>query len=289
MPCPTCRPGDALPQIENDPRFEVVIGSTEGETILSLNNTREPFDDLRVRQAIAHAINRDDVIAAASSGLGVPIGSHFAPHHPAYVDLTDTYPHDPDRARELLAEAGHPDGFSATLRLPPPPYARDGGQVIASQLRQVGIELEIIPVEWAEWLSQVFTDKDFDMTIISHVEPMDIGIYARPDYYFQYQNEEFNALYEELTVTADEAAATRSSRSCSASWPRTPRSASSSRCPRSASGMPASRACGKTGRWPSPTSARSAGQNRQYRLNNECLLRLAAGGGPQTAFLPSAR
>lgn len=196
--------GDALSQIENDPRFEVVVGSTEGETILSLNNAREPFDDLRVRQAIAHAINRDDVIAAASSGLGVPIGSHFAPHHPAYVDLTGTYPHDPERARELLAEAGHADGFSATLRLPPPPYARDGGQVIAAQLRQVGIELEIIPVEWAEWLSQVFTDKDFDMTIISHVEPVDIGIYARPDYYFQYQNEEFNALYEELTVTADE-------------------------------------------------------------------------------------
>lgn len=197
--------GDALSQIQSDPRFEVVIGSTEGETILSINNQREPFDDLRVRQAIAHAINRDEVIEAASSGLGVPIGSHFAPHHPAYVDLTDTYPHDPDRARELLAEAGHADGFSATLRLPPPPYARDGGQVIASQLRQVGIELEIIPVEWAEWLSQVFTDKDFDMTIISHVEPVDIGIYSRPDYYFQYQNPEFNALYQELTVTADEA------------------------------------------------------------------------------------
>jgi peptide/nickel transport system substrate-binding protein len=198
--------GDALPQIENDPRFEVVIGSTEGETILSLNNAREPFDDLRVRQAIAHAINREEAIAGNGlGGLGTPIGSHFAPHHPAYVDLTDTYPYDPERARELLAEAGFPDGLSATLRLPPPTYAREGGQVIASQLRQVGIDLEIIPVEWAEWLSQVFTDKDFDMTIISHVEPMDIGIYARPDYYFQYQNEEFNALYEELTVTADEA------------------------------------------------------------------------------------
>jgi len=196
--------GDALSQIESDPRFEVVIGSTEGETILSINNQREPFDNLLVRQAISHAINRDEIIAAASSGLGVPIGSHFAPHNPAYVDLTDTYPHDVERARELLAEAGFEDGFSATLRLPPPPYARDGGQVIAAQLREVGIDLEIIPVEWPEWLSQVFTDKDFDMTIISHVEPVDIGIYAREDYYFQYQSEEFNTLYEELSVTTDE-------------------------------------------------------------------------------------
>jgi len=197
--------GDALSQIEADPRFEVVIGSTEGETILSINNQREPFDNLLVRQAISHAINRDEVIMAASSGLGVPIGSHFAPHNPAYVDLTDTYPHDVERARELLAEAGFEDGFSATLRLPPPTYARDGGQVIAAQLREVGIDLEIIPVEWPEWLSQVFTDKDFDMTIISHVEPVDIGIYARDDYYLQYQNEEFNTLYEELSVTTDEA------------------------------------------------------------------------------------
>ncbi len=197
--------GDALPQIEGDPRFKVVIGSTEGEIILSLNNGRAPFDNLQVRQAIAHAINRDEIIAGAGfGGHGTPIGSHFPPHHPAYVDLTGTYPHDPERAKELLAEAGHPDGLSATLRLPPPTYARDGGQIVAAQLRQVGIDVEIIPVEWPEWLSQVFTDKDFDMTIIGHVEPMDIGIYARDDYYFQYQNDDFDALYQELTVTVDD-------------------------------------------------------------------------------------
>ncbi len=197
--------GDALPQIESDPRFKVVIGSTEGETVLSTNNKKEPFDKLEVRQAIAHALNRDEIIAGTPPGLGVPIGSHFAPHHPAYVDLTGTYPYDPEKAKELLAQAGFPDGFSATLKLPPPGYARDGGQIIASQLRQVGINLEIIPLEWADWLSQVFTDKNYDLSIVSHVEPMDIGIYARPDYYFQYENPEFNAVMEELEVTADEA------------------------------------------------------------------------------------
>ncbi len=197
--------GDALPQIESDPRFKVVIGSTEGETVLATNNKKEPFDKLEVRQAIAHALNRDEIIAGTPPGLGVPIGSHFAPHHPAYVDLTGTYPYDPEKAKELLAQAGFPDGFSATLKLPPPGYARDGGQIIASQLRQVGINLEIIPLEWADWLSQVFTDKNYGLSIVSHVEPMDIGIYARPDYYFQYQNPEFNAVMEELEVTTDEA------------------------------------------------------------------------------------
>ena len=145
--------GDALAQIEADPRFKVVIGTTEGETVLSTNNKKEPFDKLQVRQAIAHALNRDEIIAGTPpAGLGVPIGSHFAPHHPSYVDLTGTYPYDPDRARELLAEAGLPNGFSATLKLPPAPYAREGGEIIASQLRQVGINLEIIPLEWADWL-----------------------------------------------------------------------------------------------------------------------------------------
>ena len=197
--------GDALPQIQADPRFKVVIGATEGETILSTNNKKPPFDKLEVRQAIAHALDRQAIIDAASSGLGTPIGSHFSPANAAYVDLTGTYPHDIAKAKELLKAAGLENGFKATLKLPPVGYARDGGQVIAAQLREIGIELEIIPVEWADWLKQVFTDKDYDLTIVSHTEPNDIGIYARKDYYFQYDNPEFDKVIAELDVTNDEA------------------------------------------------------------------------------------
>ncbi|MCV0397951.1 MAG: ABC transporter substrate-binding protein [Rhizobiaceae bacterium] len=201
---PNMQAGDALAQIEADPRFEVVIGSTEGETILSINNGKPPFDDLKVRQAISYALNREEIIAGNGSGLGTPIGSHFSPANDAYVDLTGAYPHDPEKAKELLKEAGH-ETIEATLKLPPPAYAREGGQVIASQLRNVGINLELIPLEWADWLEQVFTNKDYDLSIVSHTEPNDIEIYSRPDYYFQYQNPEFNAVIEELDVTSDEA------------------------------------------------------------------------------------
>ena len=197
--------GDALAQIQADSRFEVVIGSTEGETILSTNNKKAPFDNLKVRQAVAHALNREEIIAGNGSGLGTPIGSHFSPGNSAYVDLTGTYPFDPEKSKALLAEAGFPDGFDATIKLPPPAYARDGGQVVASQLRNVGINLEIIPVEWADWLDQVFKNKDYDLTIVSHTEPNDIGIYARHDYYFQYENPEFDAVMAELDVSSDEA------------------------------------------------------------------------------------
>ena len=196
---------EAVPLFAADPRFEVVVGSTEGETILSTNNSQPPFDDLRVRQAIAHAIDRDELIEAVQFGFGTPIGSHFAPHHPAYVDLTGTYALDLDRARSLLADAGFPNGFSATLKMPPPPYARRGGEVVAAQLARIGIDLELIPVEWATWLEQVFRGDDFDLTIVSHTEPLDIGIYNRDDYYFKYHSDALAAVIAELDETADQA------------------------------------------------------------------------------------
>ncbi len=197
---------ESMVQFEADPRFTVVIGSTEGETILSTNNGRPPFDDIRVRQAIAHAIDRKAIIDGAMFGYGTPIGSHFAPHHPAYVDLTERYPLDLEKAKALLAEAGHAEGFKATIKLPPPSYARRGGEIVASQLREIGIDLEIIPVEWAQWLEQAFRGKDFDLTIVSHTEPMDIGIYAREDYYFDYRSDAFSGLMDKLAAEVDEKA-----------------------------------------------------------------------------------
>lgn len=198
-------PADAVSQVEGNPQLKVVIGSTEGETILAMNNKKPPLDNLKVRQAISYALDREAIIDGASGGLGQPIGSHVSPSSKAYVDLTGRYPHDAAKARELLKEAGFENGFKTTLKLPPPAYARDGGQIIASQLRNVGIEADIIPVEWAQWLDQVFTKKDYDLTIVSHTEPNDIDIYSRPDYYFNYQNPEFNKVIEELNLTSDEA------------------------------------------------------------------------------------
>jgi peptide/nickel transport system substrate-binding protein len=198
-------PPDAMGQVKDNPNLKVVVGATEGETLLSINNKKPPFDQLKVRQAISYALDRKAIIDGASGGLGQAIGSHMSPGNKAYVDLTGQYPHDDAKARELLKEAGLENGFKATIKLPPTEYARLGGEIVASELRAVGIDLEIIPVEWAQWLDQVFTKKDYDLTIVSHTEPNDIDIYSRPDYYFNYQNAEFNKVIEELNLTSDKA------------------------------------------------------------------------------------
>ncbi|WP_308915387.1 ABC transporter substrate-binding protein [Jannaschia sp. LMIT008] len=185
---------ETLAAFEADPRFSVIVGSTEGETILGMNNATLDPD---LRRAITHAIDRQSIIDGAMFGYGTPIGTHFAPHNPDYVDLTADSAFDPEAARAAL-EASSYDGRALRLMLPPPAYARRGGEIVASQLRDVGIETEIQNLEWAQWLEQVFRGKDFDLTIVSHTEPADINIYARPDYYFQYDNPAFQTLIEQL-------------------------------------------------------------------------------------------
>ncbi|SNS88966.1 ABC transporter substrate-binding protein [Tropicimonas sediminicola] len=193
---------ETLAQFDANPMFKVVVGSTEGETILAMNNAAGPLADVKVRQAITHAINRQEIIDGAMFGYGTPIGTHFAPHNPDYVDLTAQSAFDPEMSKTLLEEAGQTE-LKLRLALPPPSYARRGGEILAAQLRNVGIETEISNVEWAQWLEQVFKGKDFDLTIVSHTEPADINIYARPDYYFQYAKPEFQALVKELNATTD--------------------------------------------------------------------------------------
>jgi peptide/nickel transport system substrate-binding protein len=191
----------ALDQFRSDPRFQVLVGGTEGKTILAMNNKHKPLDDLKVRQAIAYAIDRKAIIDGAMNGLATPIGSHLTPNDPGYVDLTGMYPHDPEKAKALLKEAGVTTPLQLSLVLPPVAnYARQGGQIIAAQLAEVGIQANIQEVEWAQWLSEVYKDHNYDLTIISHVEPLDIGIYANPSYYYQYDSPAFRDIYAKIAT-----------------------------------------------------------------------------------------
>jgi peptide/nickel transport system substrate-binding protein len=194
---------ESFAQFAADPRFAVFSGSTEMETVLGLNERVAPLNNILVRRAISYALDRRAIIDGAMFGYGIPIGSHFPPRNPAYVDLTGVYPHDIAKAKALLAQAGYARGFSLTLKLPPPSYARRGGEIVAAQLAQIGIRVSIENLEWAQWLDQVYTRHDFDMSIVGHAEPLDYDIYARDDYYFGYSNTEFKALIAALDDSVD--------------------------------------------------------------------------------------
>jgi len=193
----------ALKQFQADKRFTVEIGSTAGKGLLAINNRKKPLDNLKVRRAIAHAIDRKAFIDGAQEGLGKPIGSHFAPTDIGYLDQTGRYPYDPEKARALLKDAGITTPLNLTLTLPPPAYARKGGEIIAAQLAKVGINAKIENVEWAQWLSGPFKG-NFDLTIINHVEPLDYATaYADPNYYFGYDSPKFRGLVATLASTSN--------------------------------------------------------------------------------------
>jgi peptide/nickel transport system substrate-binding protein len=183
----------ALKQFQADKRFTVEIGSTAGKGIMTINNKRKPFDDVRVRRALMHAIDRKAFIDGVLEGLGKPIGSHFAPTDAGYVDLTGVYPYDPEKAKALLKEAGVATPLNVTLTLPPPQYARKGGEVVAAMLAKVGVVAKIENVEWAQWLGGTFKG-NFDLTIINHVEPLDYMQYTNTAYYWGYDSKAFRDL-----------------------------------------------------------------------------------------------
>jgi peptide/nickel transport system substrate-binding protein len=193
---------ELVDRLKKDARFAVVVGTTEGEVILATNNGKKPFDNIKVRQAIAHAINREELIAA-ESGFGTPIGCHFAPHNKAYIDLTRTYPYDVAKAKALLAEAGYPNGLEVSLKLPPVGYAQRAGEVIAAQLGKIGMKVSIGQLQWPQWLAEVFKERNYDLSIVAHTEANDIDRYARDGYYWGYNSPEFKAKWREVVAVTD--------------------------------------------------------------------------------------
>ncbi len=196
---------ESIQELQKDGRFQVIVGDTTNDVILSMNNSKKPFSDKRVRLAITHAINKEEVLKGAMFGLGKILGSNVDPLNPYFVDMSKAVPYDPAKAKKLLAEAGYPNGLDAVLKVAPQYYYTvRTGEILVNQLAKVGVRVKIEQIEWGQWLSQVWKDANYDMSIIGHAEPWDINNYANPNYYYRWDNTEFRRLFKDSEVTVDD-------------------------------------------------------------------------------------
>ncbi|MGH7761878.1 MAG: ABC transporter substrate-binding protein [Candidatus Dormibacteraceae bacterium] len=183
---------EQLQSFASNQNFKVFKGAATGKVMVSVNNTSGPLANKSVRQAVYAAIDRKAWIDGIQFGYGVPIGSHSAPNggESYYVDETGVNPFDVNKAKQLLASAGFASGLTLRLaQISEFPYAVRGSDILNSQLKAIGVTLDIIPMEFAGWLHSVFLPpQDYDLTIINHVEERDIGNYGNPKYYWHYDN-----------------------------------------------------------------------------------------------------
>ena len=194
--------------------FHVEEGTMNLVQALYLNNAEKPFDDVRVRQALCYAVDRQQILELAFDGYGTLLGSSMYPAFSKYFDdsLTNTYEYNPEKAKALLAEAGYPDGFEMTITVPSnyQPHM-DTAQVIVEQLKAVGITATIQPVTWESWVQDTYSNRQFQSTVVG-VDASNMTASAMlsrfvstaGNNFINYSNDDYDALYAQAQTCYDD-------------------------------------------------------------------------------------
>ncbi|MDM9624922.1 ABC transporter substrate-binding protein [Rhizobium sp. S152] len=197
---------DSLAQFKDNADFTVAEGKSTTKLLLAYNDRVAPFDNVKVRKALARAVDDKKLLNAIWGDYGTLIGSFVPPTDPWYVDLTKVDAYDPESAKALLAEAGYPDGFTFTIDTPnydPHPVV---AQFLQSELAKVGVKVNINVITANEWYTKVYKAHDFQATLQEHVNHRDIVFYGNPDFYWGYNNQKVTDLIKqsEASATTDE-------------------------------------------------------------------------------------
>lgn len=201
-------------QLADDQDLQIYEGGMNLIQALYLNNAEAPFDDVKVRQALCYAVNRQEVLDMVADGKGTIIGSSMFPAFEKYYmpELADLYPQDVQKAKELLAEAGYPDGFDMTISVPNNYQQHiDTAQVLVEQLKQIGVNAEIQLIEWDSWLSDVYADRNFQSTVVGIDAAYLSGRALLERFasdaeknFINYSNPQYDTLYEQVKKSTDD-------------------------------------------------------------------------------------
>ena len=203
---PAVQSPDSLAMFDGNPQFTVTEGASTTKELMAYNDRIEPFSNIKVRKALARAINKERLLASIWGDYGTLIGSFVPPTDPWYSDLTNVDPYDPDSARQMLEEAGFGDGFSFSLDTPnydPHPLV---AQFIQNELAKVGVTVKINLITANEWYTKIYQAQDFEATLQEHVNHRDIVFYGNPKFYWGYDNPAVTELISgaEASQTTDE-------------------------------------------------------------------------------------
>lgn len=193
--------------------FQVVSSPSNVVQALFLNNAEKPLDDVRVRQAICYALDKDMINEFVAGGNGTPVSSAMLPTlKDYYVDLNDMYgtTANIDKAKELLADAGYPDGFDLTIAIPSNyEFHMQTGEVVAEQLKEVGINVTIDAMEWSTWLDQVYNGRQYQATISGITSDLTPGYLLNrfqtdsKKNFINFASADYDALYQKIQDTLD--------------------------------------------------------------------------------------
>ncbi len=204
--------------------FNVEEGTMNLVQAMYLNHDNEYFSNKLVRQAMCYAIDEQEILDLTSEGKGTIIGSSMFPAFGKYYmeELGGQYPHDVEKAKELLTEAGYPDGFSFTVKVPSnyQPHI-DAAQVLAEQLKEVGITANIELIEWDSWLSDVYSDRNYEATVVG-VDASSLTARAllerfsseAGNNFINYNNPDYDAAFQNAINTTDDEEQTKYYKEC---------------------------------------------------------------------------
>ncbi|MBQ7971841.1 MAG: ABC transporter substrate-binding protein [Lachnospiraceae bacterium] len=208
----------------NMEQFEILEGTMNLVQGMYLNNDFGPFQDVRVRQALCHAVNREEVLAFVSDGKGTVIGSSMIPAFGKYYmeDLNELYPYDTQKAKELLSEAGYADGLTFSITVPSNYQQHvDTAQVIAEQLKEVNVTAEIKLVDWDTWLSETYSNRNYEATVIGVDAPqltatafLDRFVSTAGDNFVNYSNPAYDENFANAMSTVEDEARTEYFKNC---------------------------------------------------------------------------